>query len=142
MQVLFAARPAIGSWLIRFFTWSPFSHAAVIDGNKVIHSTWPKGVHEIDLWDFIEQYPTVEVVNINLPDEKKAMEWCRSQIGKPYDTSFILGFIFRMDDWEKDDAWVCNELIEAAAVVGGKRRIRGSIGRVSPQISYMVSVDD
>lgn len=138
MKTLFVSKPSIGSWLIRKFTWSDFSHVAIVLDDQVVHATFSKGVHVTPLVEFMAEYPHVEEVIIDLPDEEAAEKWILKQVGKPYDVTFILGFILRHDEWEKDDAWVCNELMEAAAIAGGKRRIRKYIGRVSPQISYMI----
>lgn len=142
MKVLFASKPGIASFLIRKFTWSRFSHVAIVMDGYVIQSTFLKGVHTVTLEEFYSEYPRIEEVNIKLPNELAAKVWLQEQIGKPYDFGFILGFVFRKDNWEKSSAWVCNELMEFACVVGGKRRIRGNISRVSPQISYMISVDE
>lgn len=141
MKVLFVTKPGFSSFVIRKFTWSRFSHVAILLDDCVIQSTFAGGgVHTVPIDEFYKEYTRIEEVQIDLPDEAAAEKWLREQIGKPYDVWFIFGFIFRKDNWEKDDCWVCNELLEAACVVGGRRRIRGDISKVSPQVSYMVSV--
>lgn len=143
MRVLFVTKPGIAPWLIRKWTWSDFSHVAMIVDDYVIQSTWcGGGVHKVSLEEFYKEYSTVEEVQIDLPDEDAAKHWLIQQLGKPYDVSFIFGFFFKRESWEEDDSWVCNELLEGACVVGGRRRIRGNIAKVSPQISYMISVDE
>lgn len=145
MKIVFARRNTLGSWLLRFFTWSPYSHVgAIFEDNHgapllVVHSTSPEGVHVTE-WDkFSEQYNVCEVCEVSVPNEDAAFDFLQSQIGKPYDWSAILGFIFRASDWERDDAWFCNELVEAALVAGGKRRFRESLARITPRHSWMVT---
>jgi len=139
MKVIYCANNSIGSWLIRLFTWSRFSHTVYVeDDTHVIDSTLQHGgVRRRLLADIYSQYPTIAEVTIDLPDEQAALEFARAQIGKPYDQTAILGFVFHRN-WAEDDSWFCSELIEAVAVAGKRLRFRDGLYRISPELSYTV----
>lgn len=42
--------------------------------------------------------------------ERRAHEFWRSQVGKPYDTRGLLGRFFVGRDWRSPDSWWCSEL--------------------------------
>lgn len=138
MKVLFAHKHTLGSWLIRAFTWSRWSHVAIVDHDEVIESTLKRGgVRARSLMDFLSEYQHVEMVEWNVPDEAAALRFLRAQIGKPYDWTALVGFLLRRD-WAEDDSWFCNELAEAAAQAGGLKRFRGVLSRITPGISWSV----
>jgi len=139
MKVIYCSNNKLGSWLIRIFTWSRFSHVVYVeDQTHIIDSTFTHGgVQRRLLADIYRDYTTIEEVNIEVPDEKAALDFARSQLGKPYDKTAILGFIFRRN-WGDDSAWFCNEFIEALAKAGGRLRFRERLSRITPQESYSV----
>lgn len=139
MKVIYCSNDKFGSWLIRTFTWSRFSHVVFVeDDTHVIDSTFTHGgVQRRPMADIYRDYTTVEVVEIPVPDEQAALAFARSQLGKPYDKTAIIGFIFRRR-WADADSWFCNELIEAIATAGGRQRFRESISRITPQESWSV----
>jgi hypothetical protein len=61
-----------------------------------------------------EKFSWVERVTIpvTLAQEKAYWEFLQKQIGKPYDTLAIVGFVFNRD-WRSPDAWFCDELVAA-----------------------------
>jgi uncharacterized protein YycO len=136
MKVIYCANHTLSSWLIRLVTWSRWSHAAVqIDDETIIDATFKHGgVHARPL-SALAGYRQ-EVVEYTLPDEDKAQDWLRRQIGKPYDWSALLG-IFLHRNWQEDDKWFCSELTECALAAGGLQRWLGeSINRVTPGMGY------
>lgn len=139
MKLFFCRSNTISSWLIRLFTWSPWSHVAVVENDEfVIDATFKHGgVRRRALREVLAASSAFELVEIELPEESAALTFLRAQIGKPYDWTAILGFIGR-SHWEEDDAWFCNELAEAAMVAGGRRRFRESLWRLTPRNSWMV----
>lgn len=140
MRVLFASRKwSIASWLIRFFTFSKFSHVAIrISDELVVHSTFADGgVHCISLNEFAEKYPGYIEIDIPLPDEKAAINYAMDQIGKPYDWTAIVGMVFQRK-WHEEDSWFCNEYWEAIAKIGGRPRFRDEVHRITPQQSWAV----
>lgn len=139
MKVIYCANNKMTSWLIRMFTWSRFSHVVFVeDDETIIDSTFThSGVQRRLLSDIYREYSTIEVVEMPLPDEQAALAFARSQLGKPYDKTAILGFIFRRN-WADEDAWFCNELIEAIAKAGGRTRFREALSRITPEMSWAV----
>ena len=139
MKVIFCANNKITSWLIRMFTWSRYSHVVFVeDDETIIDSTFMHcGVQRRLLADVYSEYTTIEVIDIPLPDEKAALDFARAQLGKPYDKTAILGFVFRRN-WADDDSWFCNELIEAIAEAGGRTRFRAALSRITPEMSWSV----
>lgn len=140
MKLIFCRKPSLGSWLIRVFTWSPWSHCVIVEDDRhVIESTMAHGgVRRRPLLEIINEYSRVELVEIPLTDEQAALDFARAQLGKPYDWRAIFGFLLHRD-WADDRAWFCNELAEAACVAGGRQRFRDSISRITPRESWMVT---
>lgn len=141
MKVIFCRRRSLGSWLIRLFTWSAWSHLAIVeDAETVIDSTFSGGgVRRRRLVEIVAEYSAIEEAEVPLADEQAALEFARAQIGKPYDWTAIFGFVLRRN-WAEPDAWFCNELFEAAAVAGGSKRFRDRLSRITPRDSWMVCV--
>jgi uncharacterized protein YycO len=139
MRLLFTRRNTIGSYLIRAFTWSQWSHCVVVESDSsVIDSTFAHGgVCRRPLASVYAESSKVEAVDIPLPDEAAAIGYAVAQIGKPYDWKAVVGFILHRN-WADDSAWFCNELAEACLAAGGKKRFREEISRITPRESWMV----
>lgn len=139
MKVLFASKPySLGSWIIKLFTFSKFSHVAVkISEELIVDSTLLTGVRCISLDEFREHYPNFTEVNIELPNEIAAINFVLNQVGKPYDWTALLGMVLQRK-WHEEDSWFCNELWEAAAKASGKPRFRDDVHRITPQQSWAV----
>lgn len=139
MKVIYCSSNSVTSWLIRFFTWSRFSHVVFVEDEvNIIDSTFMHGgVQRRLLADIYRDYSTIQVIDIPLPDEQAALDFAREQLGKPYDKTAILGFIFRRN-WADDDSWFCNEYMEAIAKAGGRVRFRAELSRITPEMSWAV----
>jgi len=138
MKVIFARNHRIGSLLIRLFTVGNWSHVGILTPHGVVETTWPRGVHLTPLKEFNARNSTTEVVDIGVPDELAAVRWLIAQLGKGYDWSAILGFMFR-ESWARPNRWFCSELLEGACIAGGRRRFREKLHRITPKHSWMVS---
>lgn len=136
MKLLFAKKRNLPSALIRFFTWSQWSHVAIVDGDAVIEATFLGGVSWRPLAEFLVDY-TTEEVGVSLPDEAAAMRFVRQQIGKRYDWTALVGIVFR-SGWAKQDKWFCSELVAAAIQAGGKRLFREDASRITPRDLWLV----
>lgn len=135
---MYSRSNTIGSWLIRLWTFSKWSHVAVlVDGFSVIDSTAKYGGVRITSKEFFKSTHEFEVYDIELPDEEAAITFLFSQIGKKYDWTSIFGMIFQRN-WQEDDKWFCSELLEAACVKGGKQRFRDEVYRITPHQSWAV----
>lgn len=138
MKIIFGRRPAVGSWLIRFFTWSDWSHCGIVlsDGG-VLHATWPEGVHITGLEEWKRKYPHNETVSVDLRCDLSAEAWARKQLGKPYDLSGLFAFGFHRD-WQQDDKWFCSECVGSSLANGGLDFSVPS-SRLTPGGLYMIA---
>lgn len=139
MQAIFCRRRNLGSLLLRFATWSSWSHVGIVTPDQtVIEAAAFHGVVERPLDEFIAGVSRYSVRIIDVPDEAAAIEWARSQVGKGYDWAGVIGLGLRRE-WDQPQAWFCSELLEAAAAAGGRRRFVHQARRVTPQHSWMVA---
>lgn len=139
MKLIFARSHRPGSLLIRFGTFSNWSHVGVVTDLGVVETTWPKGVHLTSWREFVDRHSAIELIDVALPDEFAAVRFLTAQLGKKYDWTAILGFMFR-EPWAHPERWFCSELVEAACIAGGRRRFRDKLRRITPRHSWMVSV--
>lgn len=111
----FSSTNSIGAKLIKFGTWSWCSHVDIELPNGKCIGALPHGGVQIrsndydkDEADRIERY----CIETSLVDEQKIYDFAKSQIGKPYDFSAILGFVVR-ENWESPNKWFCSEFVES-----------------------------
>jgi uncharacterized protein YycO len=139
MQVIYCRRRNLGSLALRTALWSSWSHCAILTPElTVIEAAAFHGVRELPYADFMDGVSRYQLKKINLPDDEKAIAWARSQVGKPYDWPGVIGLGLRREEWESSDAWFCSELVEMAALHGGRARFVHNARRVTPQHSWMV----
>jgi uncharacterized protein YycO len=97
---------------IRFSTRSWASHIEFIDlAAGVTLGARSKGGVQLrdarkDHYSRIEQFTFIGI--------DKAYEWAKTQIGKPYDYSAILGMATNRD-WHNESKWFCSEFTAVAA---------------------------
>lgn len=137
MKLVFARRHRIGSWLIRFGTFSQWSHVGLLDGDTVYDATGARGVSRRPYAEFAAEYPTHEVAEVPCNDQA-VREWADRQLGKPYDYSAIFGILFRTG-WASEGKWFCSEFVEAAIQVGGVKRFREDLNRITPRDVWMIT---
>jgi len=138
MKLIFARKHALGSYIIRLFTFSSWSHVAVVfSDNKVFDVTLAKGVRFSNLEDFLGEYTDVDIYSVDIPDEAAARAFAEEQVGKKYDLSAIFGLIFQRE-WQEDDRWFCSEVTESVLASGGKKRFKDKLYRITPQQSWSV----
>ena len=107
VTVQFSASPLYGSYIIRAFTWSDFSHIDVVLPNGKLFGALAKtGVCEHDFG----VYSAVKRFQVEVADEAKLFEILKSQEGKPYDWAGVIGLGLHRN-WEDDDKWFCSELM-------------------------------
>ncbi len=131
IQIMFSTRYDPISLLIRFFTWSYWSHVDFVDGDYVIGATGLDGVRKDTLEHQkakVHKWAIYEFDGDNI-EMRKVMN---SIIGKPYDYSAIVGFLFRTN-WEHTDRWFCSEAIVWAARKIGVNLISDKKHRVTPR---------
>ena len=131
MKILFCTSNKIGARGIRLVTWSSFSHVCIIDGQDVIEAVWPK-VKVTPLGEVLNNHIHHAIVDIPSNDESVLVA-ARSQIGKKYDLTGMLGLSLHRD-WQDDSAWWCSELVAWALQQGGTKLFRDEVmHRVTPQ---------
>ena len=121
MIALYRGRSWI-SRLIRWRTWSPYSHAAWLCRDGTVIEAWPGGVQWVSgLLTQHKERTVVEVYEIvGLTEEQRTRieTFLVDQIGKPYDYLAILGFMLRKP-LQKPSRWFCSELIFSACQSAG-----------------------
>lgn len=138
INLVFSRSHNPGSLLIRLLTWSTWSHVALIDGDQVIEAVWPR-VREISLDEFKSLHSATEIVSLLCYDEKAIIAAARSQIGKPYDWTAVIGIGLHRD-WQEDDSWFCSELVAWAFAKARNALFRTDrMRRVTPENLWMLA---
>ena len=104
------------SRLIRWRTWSDYSHAAWVFPDHSVIEAWKGGVtHAPGILAGHAPDTEVHLVTLDLTIEQRwaVQDFLIAQIGKPYDYAGILGFL-TASKTENPDRWFCSELIFAA----------------------------
>ena len=127
-------RFGVGSWAIRLFTWSRWSHVGIIQGENVIEAVAGKGVIITPLSEFKARYSAWEVAHAPVADPEIAYDKALAEVGKGYDYRAIFALIFRQR-WDNKDAWICSELY---AHVSGIVR-HGRMSRFTPEDAWKIS---
>jgi uncharacterized protein YycO len=139
VQLVFTRRRGVVPRLIRFFTWSDWSHVGIVFDGKIIESVAGIGVREVALAQAIPKGTDFQILSYRCDDPAAVIAAARTQIGKPYDNSAIFGFIGRRD-WQKPDSWFCSELVAWAFAHAGFALFRpDSVHRVTPGDLWMLA---
>ena len=141
MKILYCRSKDPISWIIRVLTWSDWSHVVVLstDNEKCYEARWPR-VREATLAQVLANNTIVRAVNHHIISPQNAIEWCRSQVGKPYDIIALFGFILhRARNWQNPTKWFCSEFAAMAWEQGGSPFFRKDVvTRVTPQMLWMI----
>ena len=112
------------SRIIKFRTWSEYSHAAWINEDFSVIEAWQgAGVVERPSVNIGHTPGTeIDLFDIDLTPRELGdlMFFLQSQIGKPYDYNGVFGFLTRDASMQSRSAWFCFELIFAAFVYAQK----------------------
>lgn len=124
----FSTTKGIGSHVIRWATWSPYSHVdLVLDDGRLLGATSRHGVAIRD------PEPTSACARFRVSAREDVIVAARSQIGRPYDWPGIFGWGFRRN-WQEQDSWFCSELIAWAFQQAGQPLLRfDKAWRVTPR---------
>lgn len=116
IRVIFTKSPTFWSRVIRLFTMSRYSHAAIVlPENDVIDTDHPQGVTMRKLDDLLTESSAYEIIKVPVKNPKAAYDFLRSQIGKPYDYGGVFSFIVKRN-WQDPDKWFCSELVTQALI--------------------------
>lgn len=132
MNIIFVTDNKLGSIFIRWFTWSNYSHVALMKGDTIIEATLKHGVVVKPLQDFMKKYKRKLICEVEGVDEEKAWNFALDQCNKPYDVKAIFGFLLRRN-WTDDNSWFCSELVAASLLKGGVSIVRKDASRVTPE---------
>lgn len=135
VRVLFSRSRLPGSYLIRWLTWSDWSHCALYDDttDTVVEATWPGGVREVPLVDWILDKREWAYRDFAIWP-REVIDIARTQVGKKYDWTGIFAFVLQRE-WQDDRAWFCSELIGWAAMTLLPWRPE-LVHRVTPQMLW------
>ena len=112
MKLILCRKKSIGSWVLRSYMGSRWSHAAIWDYELdiVYDTTLHQGGCKKHLSkDFFEHYPTYRVIDLDVKDLEAARKWLENELGKLYDWSALVGIFFRTSKLEDNDAAFCSE---------------------------------
>lgn len=138
MKLFFCTNDLPAAVAIRVFTWSDWSHVAIIDGDEIIEAVWPR-VRVSKLEEAKNKYESWVIAEVKTRNDAEIIKAVRSQVGKPYDIGAIFGFVARRN-WEKTDKWFCSELVAWAFSQANEPLFRpGTFSRVTPQHIWMIS---
>ncbi len=129
--VMFSTQNDIISLIIRFLTWSYYSHVDYIDGDNIIGATGIFGVRKMTLKE--KQALSASWAIYEFEGDPVVMrDAMRSIIGMPYDYSAIFGFLIR-SNWEHPGRWFCSEAVSWAAKKAGTILIKDVKHRITPR---------
>lgn len=138
ISLLFCNSPDFVSRAIRVFTWSRWSHVALIDGYCAIEALPGEGVIMTETQDVLLRSREFELVELPCRNPEAVRAAAASQVGKPYDYTALLGLALRRN-WQEEDAWFCSELIAWAFEQAGEPLYRAEcLRRVTPQHLWML----
>lgn len=142
IYLLFTARKNIGSKVIRLATWSKWSHVALLcsDGS-VIESVGKYGVRRVKFSEAVKGAFRYSIVQFKDIDERELIKVLETQLEKGYDYPGAIG-IGLHGNWQKDNRWVCSELLAWGFQEINKPLFRKEeIRKVSPQHLWQLNPD-
>lgn len=147
------------SLLIRFFTWSPWSHVGMLEPNDewVCEARFPR-VRRVHLQTFLDDNDVVVPKEEYVPRPDLATQWMRKQagydpmhpdeesVGVPYDLMGIFAFILpilwwlKKRDWTKPGKWFCTEYKTFAFRMGYRMTFsEEATNRITPFLSWILN---
>lgn len=120
--------------IIRFVTWSNFSHVAtLIDDETIIHADF-HGVRIEPLKDLQARSKNWMIVEFECSNPEGVIAAMKTQLGKPYDFSGVIGILIRDVDLADDSKWWCSEIPEYGfSSIGEPKFCTDFITRITPQ---------
>lgn len=130
----FSTTNHIGSRLIRWGTWSDFSHVDLVVPDGRLYGAVKSGVDYHVLPDGTVR---VERLRLDVPADE-LLDVLLTQRGKPYDYGAIMAWPFRVD-WRDPEKWFCSELIAWGCEQLGRPLVRPveSVNRIVPRDVYL-----
>jgi uncharacterized protein YycO len=134
LRMMFTNSNKIGSFLIRWVTWSDYSHTALlIDDTRIAHADF-SGVHVEDIQSLKDRSKKWMIVEYEYDKVDEVIQACLEQVGKPYDYSGIVGILLRNVDLQDDSKWWCSEYPAGGCKKAGKPMFQDEyMSRITPQ---------
>lgn len=120
MKLVFSTTRSPVSAVIRYATWSKYSHVELLtpDNTLLGADALARKVIEIPVEERLKKVSKFVVMDSIHIDSFDVTNIARTQLGKPYDWGALLGWGFKRD-WQEDDRWMCSELIAWVAETNG-----------------------
>lgn len=140
VTVVFSQSLNIGSWMIRKFTQSDWSHCGLLtEEGEVLEATADHGVVATPYEKFKEKHNLIISITIETEHAAKIYELFKSQLGKRYDYTAIFSIVIGRD-WQEMDAWFCSEIVAfvfymVKFLIGEEYR---KLRRITPQQIFKV----
>lgn len=100
--------------VIRFVTWSKYSHMViVINDNYVIHSDF-NGVHIEPIVDLMNRSKSWMIVEYECKNSQAIINEAIKLLNRPYDYGALIGIAIRRIELQDDSKYVCSEFPAAA----------------------------
>lgn len=129
------------SHAVRFVTWSPWSHVAImIDDNTVIESTFKRRGVKVDSFENFKTRAThCEIREFQVNDRNAIIRAAKSKIGEPYNVIGLIGLFLHIGSWKGIGTEFCSEFVEFAFAIGGTLLFNEKFkARIVPQHIYML----
>lgn len=104
----------------------------------MIEATWPR-VRVTPLADVLAKHSRWTIIDLPCGNPAAVIAAARSQIGKPYDLTAVLGIAIHRD-WQDSARWFCSELVAWAFEQAGSPLFRAdAVRRVTPEHLWMLA---
>lgn len=140
VKLLFTSLFNFSSYVIRTFTWSQWSHVALIDPELgVIEAVPVYGVRASTLERVLNHNRLkYAILEVTVADSNKLINIARSFLGAQYDWKAIFGLLFH-GDWQEDSKWDCAELVAYCFYASGNPLFNPKFThRVTPQMLFQI----
>jgi len=134
ITLIFSTNKGLASRLIRFVTWSRWSHVGIIiDPGHTIDATFTHGGVKIrPLADIYRDAKEYTFVDIYVPCAGAVRLAAHDELNKPYDWTALFGLWFKRD-WQENDSWFCSEFVAYAFQKAGYPLFRDDqVHRITP----------
>jgi hypothetical protein len=159
MIVYYARSHTLISLLIRLFTWSPWSHVAVLEPNDewVLEARFPR-CRRVRLQTFLDDNDVVVPKEEYCPRPDLATQWGRKQCGYdpmkpdeeseglPYDVMGVFAFMLPIlwwiekRDWTRPGQWFCTEFKTFLFRMGYRNTFQEeATNRITPFLSWILA---
>lgn len=134
VKIFFADSNLPLAYIIRFFTWSSYSHVGLVDLDAGLVLDAKLSTGGVTTYGVDKLYAAYHTLVFVEPPCDGADLWgsALKQLGKPYDWGGIFGIVARRD-WQDNDAWFCSEHVAWALSQHVDKLVDRKANRVTPE---------